>query len=66
MHVDPPPGHADAGTYKAYYVALCSCDHLGPEPRDTAEQAFADARSHSADVDPVIERPLDQAQLPGG
>ena len=66
MHVGPPPGHADAGTYKPYYVALCSCDHLGPEPRDTAEQAFADGRAHSADVDPVIERPLDQAQLPGG
>ena len=66
MHVDPPQGHADAGTYQPYYVALCSCDHLGPDPRDTAEQAFADARAHSADVDPVIGRPLGQPQLPGG
>lgn len=66
MHVDPPPGHADAGTYQPYYVALCSCDHLGPDPRDTAEQAFADARAHSADVDLVIGHPLEQPQLPGG
>jgi hypothetical protein len=41
-------------------------DHLGPDRRDTAEQAFADARAHSADVDPVIGRPLEQPQLPGG
>ena len=66
MHVDPPQGHADAGTYQPDYVALCSCEHLGPDPRDTAEQAFADARAHSADVDPVIGRPLGQPQLPGG
>ena len=66
MHVDPPPGHADAGTYQPYYVALCSCDHLGPDPGDTVEQAFADARAHSADVDPVVARPLEQPKLPGG
>ena len=40
--------------------------YLGPDPRDTAEQVFADARAHSADVDPVIGRPLGQPQLPGG
>jgi hypothetical protein len=66
MYVDPPAGHADAGKYQPYYVALCSCDHLGPDPRDTADQAFADARAHSADVDPVVQRPLDHPRVPGG
>jgi hypothetical protein len=66
MRVDPPPGNADAGKYQPDYVALCGCDRLGPNPRDTADQAFADARAHSADVDPVVQRPLDRPHVPGG
>lgn len=54
MFVDPPDG-----SYEPYYVALCDREDLGPDPRSTAEQAFADARHHSSNVDPDVVRPLD-------
>ena len=55
MLVDPPDGG-----YEPYYVALCDRNDLGPDPRSTAEQAFADARRHSSNVAPDVVRPLDQ------
>jgi hypothetical protein len=55
MFVDPPDGG-----YEPYYVALCDQDDLGPDPRSTAEQAFADARRHSSNVDPDVVLPLGQ------
>jgi hypothetical protein len=55
---DVRPDPADPkGCFEPYFVALCECGWAG-EPRDTSEEAFADARSHTPNVDRTIRRPV--------
>src|SRR5262249_31262558 len=55
-HVLPDP-HYPEDDFEPYFVALCECGWVG-EPRDTREEAFADAREHDPRVEPQVGRPV--------
>ena len=51
----PLPG--DAEQFDPHFIAMCDCDWVGLA-RDSAEEAFADAREHDANVSEALVRPL--------
>src|SRR4051812_42109526 len=54
---DTRPAADDPKPFEPYFVAICECDWLG-ETRDSAVNAFADARAHSDEVDSDMKRPV--------
>ena len=58
FHIDPPDKD-----YEPYFLAMCDCGWIG-DFHDAAEPSFADARKHSPQVEPEIQRPLDPDYVP--
>lgn len=52
----PPPGRPTL-SFAPFFLASCGCGWFGPA-RQTSEEAFADARAHTDDVDENAHRAL--------
>ena len=53
--VRPRPGKDD--DFEPYFVAICECGWLG-DIRENSDDALADAREHTPNVQETIERPV--------
>ena len=51
----PIPGERSEA--EPYFVAICNCDWMG-DSRDSSEEAFKDAYSHTPNVDHEVRDPI--------